>query len=188
MLQVPPPTLHLFGGSNGSGKTTIARAYLPFRAENVRFLNADEIARGLSPFAPDKVAVKAGRLLLTEVKECIRAQESFALESTLSGRTYIAMLREARKAKFIVHLNYLWLPSVELAVRRVRQRVRKGGHAVPERDIRRRYVRSIEHLIADYLPLSDAWWIWDNEENPPQLLANDSTHGIDSVSALLHAE
>lgn len=94
-------------------------------------------------------------------------------------------LRVAKDARFTIHLNYLWLPSVDLAVRRVRQRVRKGGHAVPESDIRRRYARSIGHLGSHYLPLADAWWIWDNEENPPHLLASHETHGIEQVSSLL---
>jgi predicted ABC-type ATPase len=184
---MPSPTLYLFGGANGSGKTTFARAFLPHRAEAVRFLNADEFARGLSPFAPETVAVKAGRLLLGEVTECVRARQSFALESTLSGHTYVRLLRSACEAGFSIQLNYLWLPSAELAVRRVRQRVRKGGHSVPEADVRRRYGRSIQHLLADYLPLADGWWIWDNEQNPPQLLASRETHGIDFLSALLNA-
>jgi len=89
---MPSPTLYLFGGPNGGGKTTFARADLAHRVELVRFLNADEMARGLSPFAPETVALKAGRLLLGEVRECLRARQSFALESTLSGRTYVGML------------------------------------------------------------------------------------------------
>ena len=151
----------------------------------MRFLNADEIARGLSPFSPEKVAVKAGRLLLAEVESCLRAGESFALESTLSGRTYVAMLRNARAAGFMIELNYLWLPSAELAVRRVRQRIRKGGHAVPEPDIRRRYGRSLEHLLADYLPLAHVWSIWDNESSPPILLADSTRYTVDAVETLL---
>jgi predicted ABC-type ATPase len=155
------------------------------RAEPVRFLNADEIARGLSPFAPELAAIRAGRLLLGELRACLEARQSFALESTLSGRGYVRMLAEARAAGFEIHLNYLWLRGAGMSVRRVRQRVRKGGHHVPEEDIRRRYARSIEHVVGEYLPLADRWWIWDNEQNPPQLLASSTTHGIETVASLL---
>jgi predicted ABC-type ATPase len=103
------PILHLFGGPNGAGKTTFARAFLTHRTEPVRFLNADEIARGLSPFAPELAAIRAGRLLLGELRACLEARQSFALESTLSGRGYVRMLAEARAAGFEIHLNYLWL-------------------------------------------------------------------------------
>ncbi len=179
------PTLHLFGGPNGCGKTTFARAYLTPLAPPVRFLNADEIARGLSPFAPEMMAVRAGRLLLGELRACLEARQSFALESTLSGRGYVRMLAEARAAGFLVELNYLWLPSADMAVRRMRQRVRKGGHHVPEVDVRRRYARSLELLVSDYLPLAHEWWIWDNEQSPAVCLANWQTESIEEASALL---
>jgi predicted ABC-type ATPase len=182
---VPAPILHLIGGANGSGKTTFARAYLADRADAVRFLNPDEIARGLSPFAPENVAVKAGRLLLTELHQCLRVRESFALESTLSGRTYVSLIRDARTDGYTIELNYLWLPTAALAVRRVRQRVREGGHSVPEADIRRRFARSLRHLVEDYLPLAHRWWIWDNDRSPAIVLAESSTHAIEEAAAAL---
>jgi predicted ABC-type ATPase len=129
--------------------------------------------------------VKAGRLLLSEVRQCLEARESFALESTLSGRTHAGLVRRARATGYVIQLNYLWLPNVALAIRRVRQRVRKGGHSVPEADIRRRFSRSLQHLVGDYLPLADYWSIWDNDQNPPCLLAESGSHAINSVAALL---
>jgi predicted ABC-type ATPase len=179
------PVIYLFGGSNGAGKTTFARAYLPHENTNLRFLNADEIARGLSPFSPQTIALKAGRLMLEEVRGCIEGRESFGLESTLSGKTYIRLLAKARLAGYEIELHYLWLPTAQLAVRRVRQRVKKGGHAVPESVIRRRYQRSIDHLLKDYLPLADRWFIWNNKTSPPILLAKSGKDDKVRVAEIL---
>jgi predicted ABC-type ATPase len=181
------PVIYLFGGSNGAGKTTFARAYLPNENPDARFLNADEIARGLSPFSPQTVALKAGRLMLEEVRGCIEARQSFGLESTLSGKTYIGLLAKARLAGYEIELHYLLLPNAALAVRRVRQRVRKGGHSVPEVDIRRRYQRSIDHLQSDYLPLADRWSIWDNEAAVPILLADSANDDIVRLREILRS-
>ena len=179
------PVIYLFGGSNGSGKTTFARAYLPHEGPNIRFLNADEIARGLSPFSPQTIALKAGRLMLEEVRGCIEVLQSFGLESTLSGKTYLNLLAEARQTGYEIELHYLWLPTAEMAVRRVRQRVKKGGHAVPESDIRRRYQRSIDHLLEDYLPLAERWSIWGNEASIPVLLADSANDDMIRVNEIL---
>lgn len=179
------PTIYLFGGSNGAGKTTFDRAFLPSVLPGGRFLNADEIARGLSPFAVEAVAFKAGRLLLAEVEECIAARKSFGLESTPSGKTYVRMLQKARAEGYRVELHYVWLRSAALAVKRVRLRVRHGGHFVPEQDVRRRYARSIELLLSDYMPLADSWSIWDNRSQPPKLLAASPLHDICFAEKLL---
>jgi predicted ABC-type ATPase len=181
------PVIYLFGGSNGAGKTTFARAYLPHEGRNVRFLNADEIARGLSPFSPQTVALKAGRVMLQEVRECIASGQSFGMESTLSGKIYIGLLSEARKAGYEIELHYLRLPNVQMAVRRVRQRVKKGGHPVPESDIRRRFRRSIDHLLRDYLPLADRWSIWDNKALSPILLADSVSDDMIRVAEILRS-
>ena len=181
------PVIYLFGGSNGAGKTTFARAYLPNENPDARFLNADEIARGLSPFSPQTMALKAGRLMLEEVRGCIQARRAFGMESTLSGKTYIGLLSKAKQAGYEIELHYLWLPSAEMAVRRVRQRVKKGGHAVPESDIRRRYQRSIDHLLRDYLSMADRWSIWDNEAAAPILLADSANDDIVRVTEILRS-
>jgi len=181
------PTLCVIGGCNGAGKTTFAREFLP-TIGILRFLNADEIARGLSPLAPATVALKAGRLLLEEVQELLKRQETFALESTLSGRTYVRMLRQAREQGYLIQVHFVWIPDAKEAIRRVRQRVRQGGHDVPVADIQRRFQRSIEHLLADYLPLADEWQIWDNTNPPAKLLASWRSHTIIELQNILAAE
>jgi predicted ABC-type ATPase len=179
------PLIYVIGGCNGAGKTTFAREFLPKEVKCLRFLNADELARGLSPFDPGAAAVKAARLLLKEFRSCVERQETFALESTLSGRTYVRLFHLAKATGYRLELHYLWLSSPIQAIARVRQRVRKGGHAVPSADIRRRFGRSLHHLVADYLPLADAWAVWDNRTPEPTILASSESHAIQEVSKLL---
>src|SRR5688572_13439601 len=136
-----PPTIYLIAGCNGAGKTTFAREFLPKEVRCLRFLNADEIARDLSPFEPSASALKAGRLLLSEVRESLDRGETFALETTLSGKTYVRYFRSALERGYAIELHYLWLSNPAHAIARVRQRVLQGGHNVPARDIRRRFHR-----------------------------------------------
>src|SRR5215212_4129427 len=143
----PVPTIYLIAGCNGAGKTTFAKEFLPKEVKCLRFLNADEIARGLSPLKPSASAIRAGRLLLTQVDEHLRRRETFALESTLSGKTYIRLFQRALKSGYEIELHYLWLSSPSQAIARVRQRVQLGGHHVPVSDIRRRFKRSLDHLL-----------------------------------------
>jgi predicted ABC-type ATPase len=174
---MPKPTIYVIAGCNGAGKTTFAREFLPSIGV-IRFLNADEIARGLSPLRPEAVAFKAGKLLLSELREFIDRQETFALESTLSGKTYVKIFENAKQRGYTVELHFVWIPDVREAIRRVRQRVIEGGHAVSAADIRRRFARSIEHLLDDYAPLADRWVLWDNSAPPAKALANSATHSI----------
>ena len=162
------PTLCIIGGCNGAGKTTLARELLP-RMGIMRFLNADEIARGLSPLDPTLTAFRAGRILIEEVKALMAAKGSFAIESTLSGKTYVAMLRKAREQGYRIVIHYIMISSANQAVDRVALRVTHGGHHVPDEDVRRRFDRSRKHFIEDYLPLADEWVLWDNAQ-PPHLL------------------
>src|SRR5262249_27156220 len=157
-------------GCNGAGKTTFAKEFLPTEVKCLRFLNADEIARGLSPFDPAAGALRAGRILLGEFRDSVQRHETFALESTLSGKTYVSLLRGAKQHGFRIFLHYLWLPTPTIAIARVRERVKKGGHHVPAADLRRRFSRSLEHLASDYAPLADKWAVWDNQTSPPTLL------------------
>ena len=184
-MPAQPPTIYLIAGCNGAGKTTFAREFLPKEVKCLRFLNADEIARGLSPFDPGASAVKAARLLLEEVHEAVRRRETFALETTLSGKTYIRLFREALALGFEIELHYLWLSSPAQAVARVRQRVKMGGHHVPVADIRRRFTRSIAHLLADYLPLATRWMVWDSRVLPAKPLAISTTHDREAVRQLI---
>jgi len=135
---MPVPTIYVIAGCNGAGKTTFAKEFLP-SVGVVRFLNADEIARGLSPLRPEVVAFKAGRLLLSELHELIERREAFALESTLSGRTYVNIFEQAKQCGYAIELHFVWIPDVREAIRRVRQRVIEGGHDVPGEDVQRRF-------------------------------------------------
>ncbi len=178
------PTLCILGGCNGAGKTTLARELLP-RLGLMRFLNADEIARGLSPLDPTLTAFKAGRLLIEEARALIAAKASFAIESTLSGKTYVAMIREAKALGYRFLLHYIVIDSGDQAVGRVALRVKIGGHHVPEADIRRRFDRSLKHFRTDYLPLADEWVLWDNAQPPHRRIADSSTHSIEQLIAML---
>ena len=184
-MPAPKPTIYLIAGCNGAGKTTFAKEFLPHEVKCLRFYNADEIARGLSPLDPSAGAIKAGRLLLSEVRDSITRHETFALESTLSGKTYVRIFQRALSLGFELELHYLWLSQVEQAIARVRRRVRMGGHDVPVADIRRRFKRSLNHLVSDYLPLTTRWAIWDNRGLPAKRLATSATDDVNSVRRLL---
>ena len=176
------PTIYLIAGCNGAGKTTFAKEFLPSIGV-IRFLNADEIARGLSPLKPEAVAFKAGKLLLSELRELIERGETFALESTLSGKTYVKIFENAKQRGYKIDLHFVWIPDVHEAIRRVRQRVIEGGHDVPTEDIRRRFARSSQHLLEDYAPLANKWFIWDNSTPPAKLLAESTSQSIIQLRA-----
>lgn len=178
------PTLCILGGCNGAGKTTLARELLP-RLGLKRFLNADEIARGLSPLDPSLSAFKAGRLLLEEARSLIESKASFAIESTLSGKTYLALIREARARGYRFLLHYIVIDSGTQAVARVALRVKLGGHHVPEQDVQRRFDRSRQHFITDYLPLADEWVLWDNSVPPHRRIADSDTHTLEQLQAMM---
>ena len=178
------PTLCILGGCNGAGKTTLARELLP-RLGLMRFLNADEIARGLSPLDPSLTAFKAGRLLIEEARGLIAAKASFAIESTLSGKTYVAMIREAKAQGYRFLLHYIRIGSGDQAVGRVELRVKLGGHDVPEDDIRRRFERSRKHFIEGYVPLADEWGLWDNHSPPAVQIADSATHSLEELQTML---
>jgi predicted ABC-type ATPase len=184
-MQAAKPTIYLIAGCNGAGKTTFAKEFLPKEVKCLRFLNADEIARGLSPLKPSAGAMQAGRLLLKQIEDNVRRRATFALESTLSGKTYIRLFRRARQLGYDIELNYLWLSNPSHAIARVRERVKKGGHHVPAGDIRRRFKRSLVHLLDDYLPLAARWIVWDNRDMPPKRLANSANHDIEYVRKLI---
>jgi predicted ABC-type ATPase len=139
----------------------------------------------LSPLDPSAGAIKAGRLLLSEVRNSMDRHETFALESTLSGKTYVRIFQRALSLGYDLELHYLWLSNVEQAIARVRRRVRMGGHNVPTADIRRRFKRSLTHLLDDYLPLATRWAIWDNRGLPAKRLATSATDDINSVRGLI---
>ena len=158
------PQVIIIAGPNGAGKTSLAPFLLRDRFTAFAFVNADAIASGLSAFEPDSVAIEAGRVMLGRLHELSERKESFAFETTLAARSYGAWLKHLRQEGYEVHLIFVWLRSVELAIERVSERVRRGGHAVPQQEIRRRYERGVFNLFELYLPLSDTWVIYDNSE------------------------
>jgi predicted ABC-type ATPase len=179
------PTIYLIAGCNGAGKTTFAREFLPHEVNCLNFLNADLIAQGLSPLNTGAAAIKAGRLLLAEFRTFVAGRKTFAFESTLSGKTYVGLLRLARENGFQIHLHYLWLPNPAIAIARVRERVKKGGHNVPIADIRRRFGRSLLHFVRDYAPMAGRWAVWDNQTSPPHLMAQSETCPQDQLKVIL---
>ena len=163
--------LVIIAGPNGAGKTTFAREFLPNEAGCPIFVNADLIAAGLSPFAPELAAMKAGRLMLESIAEHVAKGESFAFETTLSVLTYARMIPLWRKAGYVVKLIFLSLPDAEMALARVAARVAQGGHDVPEATVCRRFAHGIENFHDRYQSLVDTWLLYDNAANPPVLLA-----------------
>jgi predicted ABC-type ATPase len=160
----------IIAGPNGAGKTTFARSFLPNEAQCPRFINADLISAGLSPFAPETAAFKAGRLMLTEIADCVGKGESFAVETTLAGRSYLAHIKHWRELGFHVSLFFLSLPNADAAVARVTERVRQGGHHIPEDVIRRRFAAGLRNLERAYKLAVDAWAIYDNAGESPILV------------------
>jgi predicted ABC-type ATPase len=160
----------VIAGPNGAGKTTFAREFLPNEAGCPVFVNADLIAAGLAPFAPETAAVQAGRLMLQELARHFAARESFAFETTLAGRGYVHHIRTWQAAGYRVKLIFLQLDGPEAAIARVAQRVQQGGHHIPEETIRRRFAAGRENFTNLYAPLVDAWALYDNAGAQPVLL------------------
>jgi predicted ABC-type ATPase len=167
----PPPKIVILAGPKGAGKTTFAQAFLPNEAHCPDFLNADLIARGLSPFNPEKAALRAGKLLLEEIARRIAQRKSFAFETTLSGQNYARHIPLWRKQGYYVTLIFLSLLSADLAVARVKARVKQGGHDVPEAVIRRRFDAGLINFDSLYKPLAGSWAVYDSSFNPPRPIA-----------------
>ncbi len=165
------PDVIVISGPNGAGKSTLAPYLLRDTLKIVEYVNADTIAQGLSAFAPENVAFEAGRIMLKRLHELAAAKKDFAFETTLSTRFYAKWLRELQSEKYQFHLVYLWLDNVDLAIARVEERVRAGGHHVPEVTIRRRYERGRQNLFELYKPIADAWRVFDASFDVPQLIA-----------------
>jgi len=160
----------IIAGPNGAGKTTFARSFLPQEAQCQRFINADLIAAGLSPFAPEAAALKAGRLMLAEIDDCVRTGQSFAFETTLAGLAYLGRIQKWRVAGYHVSLFFLRLPDAETAVARVAERVLQGGHNIPEDVIRRRFAAGLRNFENAYKTAVDAWADFDNVGEEPMLI------------------
>lgn len=162
------PKIVILAGPNGAGKTTFAREFLASEESKPKFINADLIARGLSPFAPERAAFEAGRIMLTQIEQFVQRSESFAFETTLSGLTYARQIRKWREAGYYVKLIFLSLPTVELALARIRMRVSQGGHDVPEEIVHRRFTAGLENFRNIYQKLANLWILYDNSGNQPR--------------------
>ena len=163
--------LYIISGCNGAGKTTASYTVLPEVLDCREFVNADEIARGLSPFNPESVAIEAGRLMLSRIDELLERDESFSIETTLATKSYINLVRRAQAQGYNVRLLFFWLNSPGLAVQRVAERVAKGGHNIPTDVIKRRYVAGISNLFRLFMSEVDYWEIYDNSEYPAVQIA-----------------
>ena len=172
-MATPHPNCYIIAGSNGAGKTTFATRFLPKYAECVNFINPDLIARGLSPFDPDVALARAGRLVLESIRQAAESRADFAFETTLSGRSYVRILRDLRGVGYRVHMFYLWIPGPKLALLRIRERVQKGGHNVPASTVRRRFRRTRTNLMHLYRPGLDTLRVFDNSTAEPRLIFED---------------
>ncbi len=165
------PNVYIIAGPNGAGKTTFAREFLPYYAECRNFINADLIAQGVSPFSPETAAVRAGRLMLEEIDHLAQRGADFGFETTLSGRAHLNLIRYLKQRRYGINIFYLWLPSVEVALSRVRERVSGGGHNVAEHVVRRRFDRSIHNFLVLYRTLADSWTLFNNSNKRPSIIA-----------------
>jgi len=163
--------VYIIAGPNGSGKTTFATMFLPDYAKCPNFVNADLIAKGLAPFEPRSVAIKAGKLVLQQIQEFAIRGVDFAFETTLSGKSYVNLLVALKVKGYALHLFFLWIPSPELAIARIKERVLEGGHNVPAHDVRRRFARGINNFFNLYDSLLDSWMLFDNSKAKPVLIA-----------------
>ena len=161
---------YIIAGPNGSGKTTFANEFLPVEAKCLNFINADLIAQGLAPFQPERMGIEAGRLLIQHIDECVRKNESFAFETTLSGKGYEKKIKKWKSQGYEIIIYYLKLPSVDIAIERVKLRVAQGGHDVPEQDIKRRFDRSWINFEKIYKLLADSWIVFDTSGKEPVVL------------------
>lgn len=163
--------LYIIAGCNGVGKTTASYTILPEIIDCKEFVNADEIARGLSPFQPEEVSFEAGRIMLGRINELLRGDESFAFETTLATRSYKSKVVKAQQNGYTVILLFFWLNNVELAKERVKTRVKEGGHNIPSKVIERRYIKGIINLFDIYIDIVDGTMVFDNSYGKHELIA-----------------
>ncbi|MCL1463909.1 AAA family ATPase [Argonema galeatum] len=166
------PNLIVIAGPNGAGKSTVAPALLQETLRVNEFVNADAIAQGLSAFAPEKVALQAGRIMLERIQKLASQRDNFAFETTLATRSFAPWIANLRQTDYLFYLIFIWLPSADMALARVQERVRQGGHSVPEETIRRRYEAGLRNFFELYRSLADSWFLYDNSNTAePRLLA-----------------
>ena len=173
--------IYIISGCNGAGKTTASFTILPEILDCKEFVNADEIAKGLSPFQPEKVAFEAGRIMLERISFLLKFNESFAFETTLATKIYKSKIQKAIVDGYNIKLLFFWLPTIEMAINRVAIRVSEGGHNIPTDVIARRYSRGIENLFKIYLPLCNEWAVFDNSGGKPIMIAKGIKSEIEVI-------
>jgi predicted ABC-type ATPase len=171
------PNLYIIAGCNGAGKTTASYTVLPEVLGCKEFVNADEIAKGLSPFQPETVSFEAGRIMLDRIRELVEQRVDFAFETTLATRSYVTLLKEAKLIDYKIILVFFWLESPQLAKERVKLRVSRGGHNIPEEIIERRYIRGINNFFELYEEIVDGWGVYNNSGYDPYLIAKGTQSG-----------
>jgi predicted ABC-type ATPase len=164
--QLKVPNIYIIAGCNGAGKTTASFTILPEMLDCKEFVNADEIAKGLSPFQPENVSFQAGRIMLERIDELLNNEVDFAFETTLTTLSYINTIKLAKEKGYTISLLYFWLNDVNLAIERVKTRVNEGGHNIPEETIRRRYSRGIVNLTTKFIDICDYWIVINNSSRP----------------------
>lgn len=172
------PRLYILSGCNGAGKTTASYTLLPELLECNEFVNSDEFAKSLSPFDPSLVSLKASRYMLMKIKYLLSKRVDFVIETTLATRSLTKIINEAHDLGYEVTLLYFWLNSVELAIKRVKNRVENGGHNIPEDVIRRRYVTGVKYFFDIYAPMCDRWVLADNSRSPFVVIAEGTKDSI----------
>lgn len=165
------PNLYIIAGCNGAGKTTASFTVLPEMLNCQEFVNADEIAKGLSPLDPERAAIDAGRIMLQKIDKLMLNKHDFAFEATLSSKSYTKTIKKAKQNGYMITLVFFWLDSPDLAVARVKTRVQEGGHDVPNPVVARRYYAGLRNLFELYIPLCDYWMIFDKSKLASELIA-----------------
>jgi predicted ABC-type ATPase len=165
------PNLYIISGCNGAGKTTASFTLLPAMLDCKEFVNADEIAKGISPFQPDSVSLQAGRIMIERIEELLNTGVDFAFETTLTTLSYVNTIKTAKEKGYSVTLLYFWLNDVNLAIERVKTRVSEGGHNIPEEVIRRRYFRGVYNLTNKFIDICDYWIVINNSSRPFTFIA-----------------
>lgn len=173
--------VYIIAGPNGSGKTTFANEFLPEYAKCPNFVNADLIAKGLSPFYPRTAAIKAGRLVLEQIRSLAEKNADFAFETTLSGKSYVRLIEALKNKGYTINLFFLWIPNADFALGRIKDRVASGGHDVPAVDVKRRFNRGIYNFFKYYKPLSDTWLLFNNADAIPRLIAKEKDGKTDVI-------
>ena len=173
--------VYIIAGPNGSGKTTFANEFLPEYAKCPNFVNADLIAKGLSPFYPRAAAIKAGRLVLEQIRSLAEKNVDFAFETTLSGKSYVRLIEALKNKGYTINLFFLWIPNADFALGRIKDRVASGGHDVPAVDVERRFNRGVYNFFKYYKPLSDTWLLFNNADAIPRLIAKEKDGKTDVI-------